>query len=160
MSPYLWHNCGAPSLKSLPGRSRLWLNPARELCERLLFSCTYIEHPSEVTGWLMFPKQRGDDSGWGWLLLSEFIPGDDSGVQHSPGWADGGRQLRQRGSPGTTGEVLGSGYRLEKKKEWTLLSQLIKYVFSKRWYKPNVQSITVRWITFAQESIDTLLENS
>lgn len=59
MSPYLWHNCGAPSLKSLPGRSRLWLNPARELCERLLFSWTYIEHPSEVTGWLMFPSSGG-----------------------------------------------------------------------------------------------------
>lgn len=30
------------------------------------------------------------------VVVGRFIPGDDSGVQHSPGWADGGRQLRQR----------------------------------------------------------------
>lgn len=134
MSPYLWHNCGAPSLKSLPGGSRLWLNPARELCERLLFSWTYIEHPSEVRGWLMFPQHGGMmiQVGAG-CCCPRFIPGDDSGVQHSPRWADGGSWERGTRVPAKTlpGESAGALFIALKGKMllwtqnwlWTLLGE-------------------------------------
>lgn len=100
MFPYLWHNCGAPSLKSLPGRSRLWLNPARELCERLLFSWTYIEHLSEVMSWLIFPKQRRDDSGRGRLLLSEVYSWRWLGRAAFTGLGWRGRAAADEGKPG------------------------------------------------------------
>lgn len=84
-----------------------------------------------------------------------FIPGDDSGVQHSPGWADGGRQLRQRGSrvPAKTlleksagalfialkGKNVAMDTKLTlnppgeggKRKEWALLPSITIYVLSK-----------------------------
>lgn len=92
------------------------------------------------------------------VVVGTFIPGDDSGVQHSPGWADGGRQLRQRdaGKPApyknaSRGARWGSIYNFkrqnvvidtkftlnplgggrEKKKSGHFFPSITKYVFSK-----------------------------
>lgn len=118
----------------------------------------------------------------GWMIqvgagccCPRFIPGDDSGVQHPPRWADGGSC--GAGKPGpckntSRGVRWGSIYSFKRqnvvmdtkltlnplgggrdKKEWALLSQQNKICVLWRWYKPEVQSITVPWITWAQGSL-------